>query len=227
MSSSDPVLWVKHGSPGATAIPRVWDAKAGRYVRPVDDFGQPVRERVPAVGFVGRDLQSMRKMSGVRSIRILNSAGNEVHYTLTTSAAIAARDDDAYRNDRLRKARHFGWIQVGSCPCAERFRGVPAARFISKEAREGQPCDPSTIGTDEDGHVNPPCQHYLAEQMARREIQAKQNAAANLRHTDGETKRSDAMARLAEAQQAQAQALTAVAETLTAQATDPAPKGGK
>lgn len=218
--SNDPVLWVKHGNVGAFAVPRVWNREKQRYERPTDDSGIPLRERVPAVGFVGRDLSSMRRMSGSRSARYLNHAGNEIHLTLTNAASIAARDDDPYRNDRIRKARHFGWIPVGGCPCAERFRGMNPTRLLSKEARTGTPCPDHAIGIDEDGNVMPPCEHYLAEMDARRVAQARKNTETTVRLTQAEERQANAMTKLAEAQEKQASAMTALAGQLISNVAD-------
>lgn len=228
-SSTDPVMWVKSGHPGQFRVPRVWDEAKGRYVRPVDDFGQPLRERVPAKGFVGRDLTNMRPMPGSRAVSYLNAAGNIVDIVLSPAASLPARDDET-KADRIRKQRYYGGIPVGACPCAEVFRGMPKARLISEEARNGTPCNEALLGVDEDGQPQPPCPHFLAEQKARRALQHGKNAEQNSKHRDADDKRADAMSLLAASSAEQAKAITSLASVLapaTPEPPPPAPPTGK
>lgn len=222
MASTDPIMWVKSGHPGQFRVPRVWDEKKGRYTRPVDDFGQPLRERVPAKGFVGRDLTNMRPMPGVRAVSYLNGAGNIVEVVLSSGASLPARDDET-KADRIRKQRYFGGIPVGACPCAEVFRGMPKMRLISEEARNGTPCTEALLGVDEDGQLQPPCPHFVAEEKARKALQSGKNAEQNAKHRDADDKRADAMSLLAQSSAEQAKAITSLATALSPQPEPPAP----
>ena len=219
MSSTDPILWVKANHKGRSQPAYTW--KDGRRVRVTDDMGRPVRERLPAIGFVGRDLTNMKPMPGKRSIRMMTKQGNEIHVPLSTGASLAATDG-SYKSDRLRKLVYFGAITVGSCPVREVYRGLRKEHLLSPEAHNATaPCGEHDVGTDEDGNEMPPCPHYVAEQKARMAMQAGENKKVNLTFKDDAGKQSEALTEIAAGNRAIVEHLVAA----NAKAADAAPKG--
>ena len=195
MSSTDPVMWVKTNHKGRSQPAYEW--KDGRRVRAVDDLGRPLRERLPAIGYVGRDLSNMKPMAGKRSIRMLTKQGNEIHVPLSTGASLAATDG-SYKSDRLRKMVYFGAITVGCCPVREVYRGLSKQHLLSDEARNATaPCAEHDVGVDEDGNELPPCPHYVAELKARRAMQAAENRRVNSTFKDDAGKQTEALSEIA------------------------------
>lgn len=221
--STDPVLWVKANHKGRSVPAYVWDEKTNRRVRATDDMGRPIVERVPAVGYVGRDLTNMKPMPGRRSIKMLTKAGNEIDVVLSTGASLAAVDGP-FKADRLRKLVYFGAITVGACPVREVYRGLNRQHLLSREAREAtSPCAEHDVGVDEAGNVLPPCPHYLAELKARRAMQATENQKVNRTFKDDAGKQTEALTEIAAGNRAIVEHLVAQ----TAAKGDAPAKGGK
>jgi hypothetical protein len=199
MASNDAVMWVKANHKGQFRKPKVWDEAKKRWITPVDEFDRPLLERVPAKGWVGNDMQNMRPMKGERAVRMLTMQGNEVDCPLSSGASLPMREDE-HKAERLRKFRYYGWVPVGCCTAFEgkngpRRGGVSKAKLLSKEAREGTPCDENDLGGE-----NPPCPHYLAEVKARRAHQAKCNAKENINYAEENSENTKQIGRLIEGQ---------------------------
>jgi hypothetical protein len=156
---ADPVLWLKTDKPyeGRFRRARVWDEVTKQFVTPVYErghakAGRPVMERLPGVGFEGKDIHALRPMKGKRSIEVLRSDGHVVHVSITNAAAHQPQEDRSCESDRRLKARFFA--------------------TDAKDVKKWSPCHPSDLGANK-----PPCPHFLAEMKARR-AQRKDEAAA-------------------------------------------------
>lgn len=221
MSSTDPILWVKANHKGRAVPAYVW--KNGRRVRATDDMGRPLLERIPAIGFVGKDLANMKPMAGKRSIKMLTKQGNEISVPLSTGASLAAVEGP-FKSDRLRKLVFYGAITVGSCPVREVYRGLRKEHLLSPDARDATaPCAEHDVGVDEAGNELPPCPHYVAERDARMAMQVADNRKVNLTFKDDAGKQTEALTEIAAGNRAIVEHL--VAQSAAAKAEQPAPKG--
>jgi hypothetical protein len=179
---ADPVLWLKTDKPyeGRFRRARVWDEVTKQFVTPVYErghakAGRPVMERLPGVGFEGKDIHALRPMKGKRSIEVLRSDGHVVHVSITNAAAHQPQEDRSCESDRRLKARFFSWIVLGTCPAMSLAAGELQPENVATDARDVKkwsPCHPSDLGANK-----PPCPHFLAEMKARR-AQRKDEAAA-------------------------------------------------
>lgn len=192
MSSKEPVYWGTQKKQGERVRAKRWNEKTKSWILAVDDRGQPLYEKVPQVGYVG-PLNNARPMRSVRAIRYLRADGHITHVCVTNAAAHVHGADDSYLRDRRAKAKHFGWIEVGTCPVVEVLsRRLNAVDLISDVARNGKPC-----GVDEVGPDSPPCQHFLAEERARKQVRADENRKANEADKSESMKQTEALVNLA------------------------------
>jgi hypothetical protein len=144
-----------------------------RYMR----NGKRVVEKVPQAGHVG-DYTDKRRAPGVRYVKMIDSAGNEVSVVLT-NAASHMDPNTAYGNYVKRKARFLGWFGIGECPCALASTGEIHPDAMMTNVRDVQPC---TRGTYSGNSLDEMCPHAKAEREAR--------LAANL---SNETERDEKM----------------------------------
>jgi len=128
--------------------------------------GKMITERFPQRGHAG-DYEDRRRAPGVRYLRMIDHHGHHVYHCLTNAAAHLDHTSP-YGQYAMAKARHFGWYQPGSCPCALLTTGELKPRHIvSDEVKRGKPCPPNSYSFEN------PCEHSIKERAAR----AAQNKA--------------------------------------------------
>ncbi len=191
-------LWIKIGAEqGETRRARVWDEKTQAYITPKYEkghakAGRPMIERLPALGHDGTDIHNMRKMRGVkRYTTYLRHDGHEVSIPLTNAAAHVPAEDTSYARDRQLKARHLGWVEQGKCPLIMLASGDLLPEQIESSelmAKGAAPCHPKDVGADK-----PPCEHYLAEQRARRLKNDQRTAEREAAHESEQAKHTKAL----------------------------------
>ncbi|HUR48207.1 MAG TPA: hypothetical protein VMY88_01570 [Acidimicrobiales bacterium] len=174
---AEPILWA-HKAEKLRKIPaRRWNPEAGAMEEAFDDdTGQPVYEKIPQRGHVAGDYDNPVPSPHARWLHVLRHDGHVVRVPLTCAAA----DLDGAQltsQERRAKARHFGWIPVGSCPLAMVETGeLKAGQLIAKAIRGQEMCKHGSYGP------NKPCPHYIAEEAARKELQKKATAKREKAH---------------------------------------------
>lgn len=186
--AKEPVLWGKQGKHGRKVRAQRWDEKAKAWVPAVDDRGNPLYEKVPQIGFVG-PLENAVPMKFLRSLQYLRADGHITHVCVTNAAAHVHGADESYLRDRRAKAKHFGWIEFGTCPCIEVMAGkLNAADLISETARNGKPCHLTDVGPGK-----APCPHFIAEEKARKARRTEENRRANEQEKSEAAKQTEAL----------------------------------
>lgn len=137
----------------------------GRMVSIEDDLGNPVIERLPAVGHVG-PVNNAVPMSSKRVIEYLRFDGNIVSAIITGAAAAVADTDRSHQHYVEAKARHNGWIERNTCPVDAVMSGaIKKQRLVAQESRDalakGTRCARWKYG-------EVPCKHFVAEEKARK-----------------------------------------------------------
>jgi hypothetical protein len=173
---SEPILWADAAKSQRRIPARRYNAAIGAMEDIFDDdTGERLYEKIPQRGHVGGDYE--RPVLGKATwMHVLRHDGHVVRHKLTCAAA----DYDMSQltsQERKAKARHFGWIPVGHCPIALVVSGeVKSGQLIAKDLRGiTTPCVHGTYGETK------PCTHYLAEEAARKALQAKKQAASDKR----------------------------------------------
>ncbi len=205
------ILWLKErNNPNAPPPPRsrrkarTFDEN-GRAVDVEDDLGNPVIERLPAVGHVG-PVNNAVPMGSRRFIEYLRFDGHVVAATITGAAAAVADTDRSHQHYVEAKARYEGWIEKHTCPVDAVLSGaIKKQRLVAKECRDalakGDRCAKWRPG-------DPPCKHFRAEEAARK-----------ARNVETDTKRSEAAkSEAAKSADAQTRALVQLAEQLATRA---------
>ena len=139
-----------------------------------DDLGNPVIERLPAMGHTG-PVTHATPMAGRRAIEFLRFDGNVIAAPITGAAAAVPDTDRSHQHYIEAKGRHLGWIEKGVCPVDAVMSGaIKKQRLVSKEARDalaaGDRCPRPAPG-------QPPCKHYRAEEAARKARNAEEDKA--------------------------------------------------
>jgi len=173
----EPIYWASNKTALARKIPaKKFDALSGQMVEVFDpDTGERIYEKIPQRGHVGGDYDN--PVTGrPRWLHVLRHDGHVIRMTLTCAAA----DYDFAQltsQERRAKARHFGWIPVGSCPLALIQAGeLKQGQLIAKELRDlksSAACAHGTYG--EQRH----CPHYQIEESARRALQERKQVASD------------------------------------------------
>lgn len=154
--------------------------------------GKRVTVRYPQRGHVG-DYENKQKAPGDRFLWMIDHHGFEFAMVLTCAAA-HLNAHDGYGQDRMRKARHFGWYMPGQCPCALMATGELSPDHIVDRSLIGQqPCEPGTYSFERR------CKHSLSERAARaaqnkaiqdeRELAMKPDAAKSVEATQALTEK--------------------------------------
>lgn len=189
MSGTEAVLWAKKGLIQQRKA-RVWDPANG-WVNPIDEeTGAPVMERVPATGKVGlvrvvADIDGLRNQREARFVSYLRADGHITSNVIRAAAASQPGTDSSFALYTIAKAKHEGWIQVGTCPIDAVQRGdVRPQQIADKGVRaevdsHAMPCPRASLGLANAN--NPPCRHFIAEEAARKDrraaFEAKREAA--------------------------------------------------
>ncbi len=183
-------LWAKKGLIQQRKA-RVWDPSVKEWINPInDETGAPVMERVPATGKVGlvrvvADIEGLKPQREPRSIPYLRADGHVTNNVIRAAAASQPGTDNSFAMYTIAKAKHEGWIQVGTCPIDEVQRGNIRAQSIADKGvraavdKHEVPCARSSLGVMNPS--NPPCPHFIAEEAARKErrgtLEAKREVA--------------------------------------------------
>lgn len=205
-------LWIKTDGKtpfeGRKRRPKMYD-DAGKLVdNPKNDAGLFLIEKLPGFGYVGSDIHFQRPMAEAanRFATFLRDDGHEVAVVLTCAAAhVPLSDTSNERNARL-KAKHFGWIEQGKCPCLMVMSGELRAEQMKAEVNRGavnhkvdkagalldavtgRPCPVGNLGAG-----NPPCPHYLAERKARRDQRKVETAVKEVAYKSDAEKHTEAV----------------------------------
>lgn len=215
----DACLWLREKTtPVRTRPARAWDAKAGAWVPVTDDLGNPVRERIPAVGTVGEPYRGSPQ-PGRRFATFLRHDGAIISAPLTGAAAAMPGPDRSHSDYAMAKAKHFGWVEFGRCPLEEHQSdrtGFAMPKLIAASNREAakanQRCAHWGVGP------NPtPCAHWLAEVDARRARRKAEEDKRAESYKSEDAKHTDAIKGLVET----------LAGTIAAKADAPAPQPGR
>jgi hypothetical protein len=174
------ILWLEEkNKAGAKPAPRsrrramAYDEKSGRMVPVEDDLGNPVIERLPAVGHTG-PVTHASPMSVRRAIEFLKFDGSMIAAPITGAAAAVPDTDRSHELYIAAKARYHGWVEKGVCPCDAVMSGqIKKQRIVDKSVREaidkGERC-PRTAPSQ------PPCKHFRAEEAARKARNLEEDA---------------------------------------------------
>lgn len=197
---ADACLWLREKTtPVRVRQARTWDAARKAWVPMTDDLGNPLRERIPAVGTVGEPYTG-RPQAVRRFVTMLRADGNEVSVALTAAAASIPGTDNSQRDYALAKAKHFGWIEKGHCPLEEHQSdrvGFGLPKLIAESnraaARDNERC--AHWGTSPNAE---PCRHWLAEVEARRARRAKEESKRAESYKSDDAKHTDAIKGLVE-----------------------------
>lgn len=173
------ILWIPERDAPQTPAPRsrrrAWTFDKNGVKQPVvDDLGNPVVERLPAIGHTG-PVNNAIPMRGVRAIEFLRFDGHLIASPVTGAAAAVAGTDRSHEQSIRAKARYHGWIERGVCPVDAAMTDlIKPQRLVSDECREalkkGDRCQRRRV--DE-----APCKHWIAEEAARKARNAKADAA--------------------------------------------------
>lgn len=165
---AEPILWA-HKAEKLRKIPaRRWNATTSQMEEVFDDdTGQQVFEKIPQRGHVAGDYDNPIATNYSRWLHVLRHDGHVVRVPLTCAAA-DLDTNQLTTQERRAKARHFGWIPVGSCPLAMVQTGeLKAGQLVAKGIRGQAMCAHGTYGP------NKPCHHFVEEEAARKEMQKK------------------------------------------------------
>lgn len=124
--------------------------------------GKKADERLPQIGHDGKsEYDNPRTARGVRYFMALDNAGN--HFALVMTNAAAHLDHTTpFGQERLAKARHFGWLLAKDCPISQIAAGSLAAnQLMDQSIPKDTACERGTFSQDK------PCKHYRAEQKMR------------------------------------------------------------
>lgn len=166
---AEPILWA-HKAEKLRKIPaRRWNPDSGKMEDAFDEeTGERLYEKIPQRGHVAGDYDNPVPSRYNRWLHVLRHDGHVVRVPVTGAAA----DFDTSQlttQERRAKARHFGWILVGSCPLALVETGeIQPGQLIAKNIRKEAMCKQGSYGPEQ------PCPHYLAEEAARKERQKKE-----------------------------------------------------
>lgn len=214
-SNREPIFWTGV-TPGFNDIDRM---KATTLPN-----GRTVVERVPQGAHDGASpYDNPVRLPSNRAPVVLKDDGNEVPIVLTTAAA-HTDINTGYANQQRRKARAFGWFDVGACP----VHLVLSRELLPQCVKErsifdpvtgdlaARPCSPGTYGPSQ------PCSHYVAERAARRRLHAeiqRERQSGYIQETD---KLLQAVSQLVEMQRMQTQQAASAAspQTITIQGDD-------
>lgn len=175
---STATLWAKKGLINQRKA-RAWDLSAKEWIFPInEETGAPVMERVPATGKVGlvrvvADIDGLKNQREPRYVTYLRADGHVTNNVIRASAASQPGTDNSFALFTIAKARHEGWIQVGTCPIDAVQRGDIRPQAIAdktvRAAVDGHavPCPRSSLGISHPN--NPPCSHFIAEEAARKD----------------------------------------------------------
>jgi hypothetical protein len=137
-----------------------------------EETGRRVMEKIPQGCHVGGDYDNPVASNRRTWLHVLRHDGHVVRMKLTNAAA-DLDTDASFPRERRAKARYFGWLLVGSCPLAAVLAGdLQKGQIIAKEIRDlptNQACAHGSYGEFK------PCQHYRAEEKARKALQAKES----------------------------------------------------
>jgi len=139
-----------------------------------DETGEPLFEKVPQRGHVGEKYPSENPQKRPsNAVHFLKHCGNEIRMNLVNAAA-QLDPDTKHKQERLAKAKHFGWIRVGQCPLVLCMTGeLQSSQLADKGMRESviakkaKPCQHGEYSE------RTPCDHYFAERTARIERKNK------------------------------------------------------
>lgn len=182
--------------------------------------GRRVVERIPQTASFGT--YDSPTQAPPRWRKVIDSYGNELRVPMTTAAADLDTEGGYGRLQRS-KWRHFGWYEVGHCPCAM-FMNNELGRnhFVSQEvlasALAGKACQPGTYS------VSAPCEHSIAEMEARRNLNVQEN---NERMRAFQSESDKIIAANAKHSQDMALQVASAVASAMAQATSPKEKAGK
>lgn len=166
------ILWLEErNKAGAKPAPRsrrramTYDDKSGRMVPAEDDLGNPVIERLPAVGHTG-PVTHASPMAVRRAVEFLKFDGSMIAAPITGAAAAVPDTDRSHELYIMAKARFHGWIERGTCPCDAVMSGaIKKQRIVDKGVRDaidkGERCQRTAPN-------QPPCKHFRAEELARK-----------------------------------------------------------
>lgn len=220
---AEPILW-------ANKVARQRIRQAKQYNRETDtlepivdeETGEPVMEQVPLRGHSGEVLDPIRQQVPLvrlpRWVHFLKHCGTEARVPITNCAG-QADPDTKYRKFIEAKAKHFGWIPVGTCPIAMVYEGKLrpnqiVAKGLLKISKDGKvTATPTEYGAYSELK---PAETYIIERDARRERKRKVQAKRD-KQFQGDVEKQ------LEAQRQQTSEIASAVATAVAKAT----KGGK
>lgn len=174
---AEPILWA-HKAEKLRKVPaRRWNPETEQMEQVFDeDTGQARYEKIPQRGHVAGDYDNPVASGQARWLHVLRHDGHVVRVPVTCAAA----DLDGAQltsQERRAKAKYFGWIPVGSCPLALVETGeLQKGQLIAKAIRDQPMCKQGSYG------INKPCPHFLAEELARKDLQRKETVKREKSH---------------------------------------------
>jgi len=181
---AEPILWA-HAAESARKIPaKKFNPATGQVEQQFDpETGEPLFEKIPQRAHDGdSDYKKPALIRGVTWIEYLRHDGHVVRVKLTNGAAHLDTDTN-YAKEKLAKARFFGWIRKGHCPLALVDMGEIKVNHIASESvRDGKRCAAGSFGEAKW------CEHYIAEEAARKVRRQKAQAKRDLQTESAEQK---------------------------------------
>lgn len=180
---AEPILWAHKAAATRSRIARRWnDATQKLEVAVDEETGLPVRERVPQRAHEASSGYSEPRVARhQRTLYVLQHDGTIAHVPTTMGAGDIDGADHVGKYIRA-KARHFGWLPVGQCP----LRAVAAGTVQPHQLRDADLRASATDGTGKacQGSYGEErwCPHFVAEDRARKELNAKIQAKRAAAH---------------------------------------------